>query len=107
MHLPIDRYVAWKQFDDRESKRTPAAAPVEAYQMLPPLAAYPARIPDRGFHPIIGSWAVPPRVMPDDRLPGVAAIRRAIRRTGRRLSYPALGLTVLSTNGTTITLDGS
>jgi hypothetical protein len=107
MHLPIDRYVAWKQFDDRESQRAPAAATVEAYQMLPPLAAYPARIPDRGFHPIAGSWAVPPRVVPDDRLPGVAAIRRAIRRTGRRLSYPALGLTVLSTDGTTITLDGS
>jgi hypothetical protein len=106
MHLPIDRYVAWKQFDDRQSRRAPAA-PVEAYQQLPPLDRYPARIPDRGFHVIAGSWAVPTKILPDDRLPSISAMRRAIRRTGRRLRFPALGLTVLSTDGTTVTLEGS
>ena len=34
-------------------------------------------------------------------------MRREIRRTGRRLAYPALGLTVLGTEGTTIVLEGS
>lgn len=106
MHLPIDRYVAWKRFDDRESRRAPAAL-ARAYQELQPLDQYPARIPDRGFHALFGSTLVPPKVMPDERLPAVPAIRREIRRTGRRLTYPALGLTVLSTDGTTITLDGA
>jgi hypothetical protein len=106
MHLPIDRYVAWKRFDDRASRRSPPA-PAEAYTVLQPLDQYPARIRDRGFHPIFGSTALPPKVMPDERLPGVSALRREIRRTGRRLAYPALGLTVLSTDGPTITLEGA
>jgi hypothetical protein len=103
MHLPIDRYVAWKRFEDRQGKRA-RSAPVEAYTMLQPLDRYPARIPDRGFHAIYGSAERPPKIMRDDRLPDVASIRRAIRRTGRRLAYPALALTVLGTEGTTITL---
>jgi uncharacterized protein len=106
MHLPIDRYVAWSRFDDRERTRT-RADPVAAYQMLQPLDRYPARIPDRGFHAIHGSAERPPKGMRGDRLPGVSTIRREIRRTGRRLAYPALGLTVLGTEGTTITLESS
>jgi len=106
MHLPIDRYAAWSRFDDRESART-AADPVEAYQVLQPLNRYPARIPDRGFHAIYGSVERPPKVMRGEWLPEVSAIRREIRRTGRRLAYPALGLTVLGVDGTTIVLEGS
>ncbi len=104
MHLPIDRYVAWKRFEERESKRTPRAS-VEAYTTLQPLDRYPARVPDRGYHAIYGSTERPPRMMRDDRLPGILAIRREIRRTGLRLAYPALGLTVLGTDGTTMILD--
>jgi hypothetical protein len=106
MHLPIDRYVAWSRFDERERARS-RDAPVEAYQQLQPLDRYPTRIPDRGFHAIYGSVERPPKVMRDERLPGVAEIRREIRRTGRRLAYPALGLTVVGTEGTTVTLEGS
>ena len=106
MHLPIDRYAAWRRFDEREGRRS-RAAPVEPYQQLQPLDRYPARIPDRGFHPIYGSADLPPKRMPDERLPDVSALRREIRRTGRRLAYPALGLTVLGIDGTTITLEGS
>jgi uncharacterized protein len=106
MHLPIDRYVAWSRFDDGERTRA-GAGPVAAYQPLRPLDRYPARVPDRGFHAIYGSAERPPKRMRDDQLPGVAAIRREIRRTGRRLAYPALGLTVLGTEGTTITLESS
>ena len=106
MHLPIDRYVAWRRFDDRESRRT-EAAPVEAYQQLRPLDQYPARIPDRGFHPIYGSTERPPKVMGSDRLPDASTIRREIRRTGRRLAYSELGLIVLGIEGTTIILEGA
>ena len=106
MHLPIDRYAAWRRFDEREAKRT-KSDPVEPFQVLRPLDRYPARIPDRGFHAIYGSAGLPPKVLRDDRLPDVATLRRAIRRTGRRLAYPALGLTVLGVDGTTIVLEGS
>jgi hypothetical protein len=106
MHLPIDRYVAWNHFDERERKRT-RADPVDAYQPLRPLERYPARIADRGFHAIYGSTERPPKHVRGERLPGVAAIRRAIRRTGRRLAYPRLGLTVLGVDGTTVILEGS
>ena len=81
------------------------ADPVEAYQALRPLDRYPARIPDRGFHAIYGSAERPPKVMRDEWLPGVASLRREIRRTGRRLAYPALGLTVLGVDGTTLVLE--
>jgi hypothetical protein len=103
MHLPIDRYVAWSHFDDRESKRT-RADPVEPYQVLQPLDRYPARISDRGFHGIFGSAEQPASIRDGDRLPSVSVIRREIRRSGRRLSYRKLGLTVLGTEGTTLVL---
>lgn len=106
MHLPIDRYVAWTRFEDREGGRS-AAEPAEPYRQLRPLDRYPARIPDRGFHPIYGSAERSPKRMRDDRLPGVSALRRELRRTGRRLDYPALGLTVLGVDGTTIVLEGT
>jgi hypothetical protein len=106
MHLPIDRYVAWSGFEERESKRT-QADPVAAYQTLQPLDRYPARISDRGFHAIYGSAELPPKIMRDDPLPEVAVIRQELRRTGRRLAFPRLGLTVLGTEGSTITLEGS
>ena len=105
MHLPIDRYVAWSHFEDRERTRT-QEAPVEAYQTLQPLDRYPARIPDRGFHAIYGAVDVRSKVKRDELLPGISALRREIRRTGRRLAYPALGLTVLGTDGTTIIVEG-
>lgn len=105
MHLPIDRYAAWRLYDDRHSKRTPAD-PVEAHQLLQPLDRYPARIPDRRVHPIYGAPEIPPKTVHDDRLPRVAEIRRQLRRTGRQLAYVALGLTVLGVDGTTIILEG-
>jgi len=106
MHLPIDRYAAWRQFDERQDRRS-GAAPAVAYQPLRPLDRYPARIPDRGFYGLYGAPEQPPRVMRADRLPGVAEIRRTIRRTGRRLAYPRLGLTVLGTEARTIVLEGA
>ena len=59
-----------------------------------------------GFHAIYGSTERPPKVMTSDRLPDVPTIRREIRRTGRRLAYPELGLTVLGVDGTAIILEG-
>lgn len=106
MHLPIDRYVAWRQFDDRQSART-QPEPAEAYQLLQPLDRYPRSVPDGGFHGIFASPEQPPLVRRDDRLPDVASLRRDLRRTGRRLSYPRLGLTVLSVEGAIITLESS
>jgi hypothetical protein len=114
MHLPIERYAAWRQFDDRASARTKARGPVdsrpppplEAYQSLPPLAQYPRRLRDGGFHPIFGSTEQPPLVKHDHRLPGLVELRREVRRTGRRLAYPRLGLTVLGIDGTAIVLEG-
>jgi hypothetical protein len=105
MHLPIERYAAWRLYDERRSRRAPAE-PLEPYRSLRPLDRYPARIGDRPILGLYGSVEQPPLVLPDDHLPSVAAIRRAIRRTGRRLAFPSLGLTVLSTEGSTITLDG-
>jgi hypothetical protein len=105
MHLSIDRYAAWSQLDKRESART-RAAPVAPYQPLQPLDRYPVRIADRRFHGIFGAPKLPASVTDDDRLPGIAAIRREIRRSGRRLAYRALGLTVLGTQDTTIFLEG-
>jgi hypothetical protein len=110
MHQPIDRYAAWRQFDERQGRRSEQpgdAPPAGAYQPLPPLDRYPARIPDRGFFALFGAPEQPPVLMPDDRLPSVAEIRRTIRRTGRRLAYPSLGLTVLGTDGRTIVLEGA
>jgi hypothetical protein len=115
MHLPIDRYAAWRQFDERQSRRgaakrdrtSHATAPAVAYQPLPPLDRYPARVPDRGFFGLYGAPEQPPLVMSSDRLPSVAELRRTIRRTGRRLVYPMLGLTVLGTEGRTIILEDS
>ena len=106
MHLPIDRYAAWRQFDAREAARAPAE-PVEAGQVLPPLDRYPARISDRGFHPIWGSTAVPPKVLLGDRWPDVAVLRRELRRSGRRLAYPRLGLTVLGSDGAVVTVEST
>ena len=70
------------------------------------LDRYPARIGDRRFHGIFGVAEQASSVSDGDRLPDIAAIRREIRRTGRRLAYPALGLTVLGTRDTTIFLEG-
>jgi uncharacterized protein len=106
MHLPIDRYVAWTRFEERERTRK-AVEPAEPYQQLQPLDRYPTRIPDRMFHPIYGSAERPPKRMQGDQLPGLSVLRRELRRTGRRLAYPALGLTVLGVDGTTIVLEGS
>jgi hypothetical protein len=114
MHLPIDRYGAWKRFEERQRRRTRGAPmqtqaqaprPPQAYETLAPLDRYPTRIADRGFYGIYGSVERPPKVMHDDRLPDAAALRRAIRRTGRRLAYPALGLLVLAVEGATITVE--
>jgi uncharacterized protein len=106
MHLPIDRYVAWSRLDRRDSTRT-RPVPVAPYQQLQPLDRYPARIGDRRFHGIFGVAEQASSVSDGDRLPDIAAIRREIRRTGRRLAYPALGLIVLGTRETTIFLEGS
>lgn len=110
MHLPIDRYAAWRTFDERENRRGGTVTrdePGVAFTQLRPLERYPARIGDRGFFGLFGSAEVPARVLPDDRLPSVAQIRREIRRTGRRLSFPKLGVTILSTVGATVTLDST
>jgi hypothetical protein len=106
MHLPIDRYAAWRQFDERTSGRG-RPEPGEPFQQLRPLDRYPARIADRGFHGVFGSVEQPPRVLEDDRLPSRAALRREIRRTGLRLALPRLGLTVLGTDGSTIVIESA
>ena len=106
MHLPIDRYVAWRQFDDRQSERT-RAAPGVAYEPLWPLDRYPATIADRGYYGLYGAPEQPASVIQADRLPSVAVIRGKIRQTGRRLAFPRLGLTVLGTEGQTIVLEGA
>jgi len=107
MHQPMARYAAWRLYDEREGRRHPKpnGGMETAYQELPPLERYPARIGDRGFFGLYGAADQPPAVLPNDRLPEIAVIRREIRRTGRRLAFPKLGLTVLSTEGTTVTLD--
>ena len=107
MHLPIDRYVAWKHFEEGQSRQQARPAPVKAYETLQPLDRYPSRIPDRGFYGIYGSVEQPPKTVRDDRLPDIPSIRREIRRTGRRLTYPRLGLTVLGTVENTITVEGA
>lgn len=106
MHLPIDRYVAWTRFEEQERTRT-TVEPAEPHRPLQPLDQYPARIPDRGFHPIYGSAERPPKQIRDDRLPGLSVMRRELRRTGRRLAYPALDLTVLGVDGKTIVVESS
>jgi hypothetical protein len=106
MHVSYERYAAWNSFDRAESRKS-QQEPGAALAMLSALDRYPARIADHRFYSLYGAPEPAPHVLNDAGFPSLARLRRAIRRTGRRIFLPVHGVTVLGVDGTTVLLEGA
>lgn len=98
MHMPEDKYEAWRAFDDHETEKT-KAVPAPLKKNLSLLDQYPKEIKDDPIYKLFGSSEKPPLVINDAIFPTRKEIRQQIRKTGRQLKYPKLGVTIVGTEG--------
>lgn len=85
----IDR---WNAMEARRHKNRFASLPVPYGQRLPKLDVYPAVIEDDPLYEIFGSLEQTPLECSEAALPGIAEIRKRIRRSGRCLAFGRLRL---------------
>lgn len=103
MHLSEEKYDAWREFDEKQAAMT-KTLPAKAGERLQFLDTYPATIKDNSFYTLFGSSKKRPFVMKGKTFPSKKTIRENIRKTGRMLSYPKLGITIRGTEGSKIFL---
>lgn len=98
MHMTEEKYDAWRSFDDKETAKTKTvSAPVKQHLSL--LDNYPKEIKDHAIYKLFGSTHKAPMVMSGNTFPTLKEIRKLIRKTGRQLKYPKLGIIISGTEG--------
>lgn len=102
-HMPQAKYDAWRVFDEKEEAKTKKAA-VPLKQHLTFLDRYPEKIKDNAIYKLFGADKKTPKVFSDKTFPSIKTIRSEIRKTGRKLKYPNLGIIILGTEGKQIYL---
>lgn len=98
MHMSNEKYEAWRVFDDAETEKT-KTTPAPVKKPLSLLDAYPQTISDDPIYKLFGAAHKQPKVLHDKTFPTLQIIREQIRKTGRQLRYPKLGVTILGTEG--------
>lgn len=104
MHMEQVKYDLWREFDDAETEKTKTVK-ANVGDTLALLDEYPKAIADDVIYKLYGSLNVPVEKLTDTKLPKIQKIRELIRKTGKRLSYTKLGVTVLGTEGNRIFLE--
>ena len=94
MHLSEARYEKWSYFHEKEENKTKSEK-VEMYKTLPPLSKYPKNIEDDKIYTLFGSKTAEPLILDDKKLPSSHELRRVIRETGKRITFPEIGIEVL------------
>lgn len=102
-HMSNEKYDAWRTFDDKETAKTkPIAAEVK--KPLSFLDNYPETIPDNAIYKLFGAANKKPHVCTEKKLLRLKTIRKLIRESGRQLYFPKLNMTVLGTEGKSVTV---
>lgn len=94
LHSREDEVKRWDAFAKRKLAPYARALPAPYGNQLLPLAQYPSRIKDYPVYGLFGSLAAPPLILKNRALPSLSLLRRSIRATGKRLSFPHIGLIV-------------
>lgn len=97
MHMPKIKYDAWTTLDDATDKKTKAEK-ITVNTQLQPLKAYPKNIADNKLYTLIGNPEKNPVTYTDSKLPSKTELRTRIRKTGRHLRFPKVGITVYGVN---------
>jgi hypothetical protein len=103
MHMEQEKYDAWRAFDDEQTEKTKTVK-AKVGTTLALLDNYPDSISDNPIYKLFGSREKLAEKITDTKFPSVKQIRELIRKTGRQLSYPKLGITIEGTEGNRVFL---
>lgn len=98
MHLTQEEYIKWKDFSEKEAKKTKKSR-IRYGKPLSPLPSYPTSFPDYSIYPLFGSPNTSPSIQNNSSLPLVKELRTLIRDSGKTLAFPHLGVLVKGVRG--------
>jgi uncharacterized protein len=87
-------YREWEEYLEEVIGDEPEEPPVSFGAKLPPLPSYPEMIEDHPIYPLWGTRKRPPLACGLAVFRDAAKLRSTMRETGRRLSFPELGIAV-------------
>lgn len=93
MHLSEERYKAWREFDENQTKKTERQR-VRFGKELQQLDSYPNDIPDDAIYTLFGAKDKHPVSIPYRDIPSKTEVRKLIRETGRTIAFPKMNLQV-------------
>ena len=94
LHTPTQVIKTWEKYEAQFYRPFRNYCPAGYGKVLSPLATYPHHVSDIRGNELYGSWQKPPCSSSAVKMPPISTIRALIRKTGRRVHFKKIGITV-------------